>query len=183
MARQRPCHSFFTLPSTGTWLRATISVRPLHVLFADDLALAVEPHYLILRLEDRVVILVHVFVGAGRRNDSELPAWAFTRWIAQKLAHHFVGIAHLDLGHALSQFNVVMVGPHKSSDDCERNNEEDDSGNHERSFKFPASSFKSQTQSSVPITILSSRAQRGICLSPLAAETILSLKTRNSKPS
>ena len=64
------------------------------MLLADDLALGVEPHHFVLRLKNRVVIFVHVLVGAGSRNDSELPAWAFARWIAQKIAHHFVGIAN-----------------------------------------------------------------------------------------
>src|SRR3974390_828423 len=74
-------------------LLVTTSERPSDVLPADHLALGVEPHHLILRLEDGVVVLVNVFVGATRRCRRHRPARAFTRRLAQQLAHRFVGIA------------------------------------------------------------------------------------------
>jgi hypothetical protein len=78
------------------------SVRLFHVLQANHLAIGVEPQHFILRLEDRVVILVDVLVGTGRGRNRQLPARAFARGFSQQFAHHLVGIADRYLGGAVA---------------------------------------------------------------------------------
>src|SRR3974377_686929 len=86
-------------------LLVATSERPSNVLPADHLALGVEPHHLILRLEDGVVVLVNVFVGATRRCRRHAPARPFTRRLATQPAHCFVGVAKVQHRHGLLELS------------------------------------------------------------------------------
>src|SRR6516164_9301990 len=105
-------------------------VGPAYVLLAQDFTLAVEPHDLILGLEDRVVVLVNVFVHAAGGCRRHRPTGPVTARLAEQFAYGFVGIADLHHGCAAVELRVVVIGPRERADDRQRNQKKDASRDH-----------------------------------------------------